>query len=65
MTAFSTEFAGRAMASNDLDLVHAAQNGDVSAFEQLVGDTIANSSELPNTSHAIGKIPRTWFRRAS
>jgi RNA polymerase sigma-70 factor (ECF subfamily) len=37
MTAFSTEFARRAVASNDLDLVHATQNGDVSAFEQLVG----------------------------
>jgi len=37
MTAFSTEFAGKAMVSNDLDLVHATQNGDVSAFEQLVG----------------------------
>jgi RNA polymerase sigma-70 factor, ECF subfamily len=37
MTADSTEFAGTAVASNDLDLVHAVQNGDVSAFEQLVG----------------------------
>jgi RNA polymerase sigma-70 factor, ECF subfamily len=37
MTAFSTEFARRAVASNDLDLVHATQNGDVSAFAQLVG----------------------------
>jgi RNA polymerase sigma-70 factor, ECF subfamily len=37
MTAYSTESVGRAVASNDLDLVHATQNGDVSAFEQLVG----------------------------
>jgi RNA polymerase sigma-70 factor, ECF subfamily len=37
MSADSTEFAGTAVASNDLDLVHAVQNGDVSAFEQLVG----------------------------
>src|ERR1700730_14790242 len=36
MTA-STECAGRALASDDLDLVQATQNGDVSAFEQLVG----------------------------
>jgi RNA polymerase sigma-70 factor (ECF subfamily) len=37
MTAFPMEFARCAVASNDLDLVHATQNGDVSAFEQLVG----------------------------
>jgi RNA polymerase sigma-70 factor (ECF subfamily) len=37
ITADSTEFARRAVASNDLDLVHATQNGDISAFEQLVG----------------------------
>jgi RNA polymerase sigma-70 factor, ECF subfamily len=37
MTDHSTEFAGRAVANNDLDLVHATQNGDTSAFEQLVG----------------------------
>jgi len=36
MTANLTQFAVRETASNDLDLVHAAQNGDVSAFEQLV-----------------------------
>src|SRR2546425_3281339 len=37
MTADLAQFAGRAVASDDLDLVHATQNGDVSAFEQLVG----------------------------
>jgi|HubBroStandDraft_3_1064219.scaffolds.fasta_scaffold115845_2 RNA polymerase sigma-70 factor (ECF subfamily) len=37
MTDFSTESPGRAVADNDLDLVHATQNGDMSAFEQLVG----------------------------
>jgi RNA polymerase sigma-70 factor (ECF subfamily) len=37
IAADSTEFAGGAVASKDLDLVHATQNGDVSAFEQLVG----------------------------
>ena len=37
MTADSAEFAGTAVASDDLDLVHAIQSGDVSAFEQLVG----------------------------
>ncbi|MGA7634957.1 MAG: sigma-70 family RNA polymerase sigma factor [Terriglobales bacterium] len=37
MTDYSTEFTGRAVANNDLDLVHATQNGDLSAFEQLVG----------------------------
>jgi RNA polymerase sigma-70 factor (ECF subfamily) len=36
-TADSTEFAGTAVASDDLDLVHAVQSGDVSAFDQLVG----------------------------
>jgi RNA polymerase sigma-70 factor, ECF subfamily len=36
MTADSVEFVGRALASDDLDLVHAIQSGDVSAFEQLV-----------------------------
>src|SRR5437667_12825722 len=37
MTAHLTQFAVRAVESDDLDLVHATQNGDVSAFEQLVG----------------------------
>jgi RNA polymerase sigma-70 factor (ECF subfamily) len=36
MTANSTEFAGTAEASGDLELVHATQNGDLSAFEQIV-----------------------------
>jgi RNA polymerase sigma-70 factor, ECF subfamily len=36
MTAHLAQFAVRAVASDDLDLVHATQNGDVSAFEQLV-----------------------------
>jgi DNA-directed RNA polymerase specialized sigma24 family protein len=36
-TADSAEFAGTAVASDDLKRVHATQNGDVSAFEQLVG----------------------------
>jgi RNA polymerase sigma-70 factor (ECF subfamily) len=36
MTADSVEFVGRAVASDDLDLVHAIQSGDVSAFDQLV-----------------------------
>jgi RNA polymerase sigma-70 factor (ECF subfamily) len=35
MTDDSTKFEGRA-AANDLDLVHATQNGDLSAFEQIV-----------------------------
>ncbi len=37
MTADLTEFGRTAVAGDDLDLVHATQNGDVSAFEQLVG----------------------------
>jgi hypothetical protein len=37
MTADSAQFAGRAAESDDLALVHATQNVDVSAFEQLVG----------------------------
>src|ERR1700685_4683696 len=36
MTVDSAEFAVTAVASDDLDLVHASQNGDVAAFEQLV-----------------------------
>jgi RNA polymerase sigma-70 factor (ECF subfamily) len=37
MTANSAGFAGTAVAGDDLDLVHATQNGEVSAFGQLVG----------------------------
>jgi RNA polymerase sigma-70 factor, ECF subfamily len=36
MTRDSAEFAVTAVASDDLDLVHASKNGDVAAFEQLV-----------------------------
>src|SRR5580700_8191454 len=36
MTAASAQFAVSAVAGNDIDLVHASKNGDVSAFEQLV-----------------------------
>lgn len=36
MTAELTQFAVKAVARDDLDLVHATQDGDVSAFEQLV-----------------------------
>jgi RNA polymerase sigma-70 factor (ECF subfamily) len=36
MTANSTQFAVREVASDDLDLVHACKKGDVTAFEQLV-----------------------------
>src|SRR6204780_5533931 len=36
MTIDSAEFAVTAVASDDLDLVHATKNGDVTAFEQLV-----------------------------
>jgi RNA polymerase sigma-70 factor, ECF subfamily len=36
MTADSAQLAVKAMASDDLDLVHASKNGDVAAFEQLV-----------------------------
>jgi RNA polymerase sigma-70 factor (ECF subfamily) len=32
----STQFAAKAGTNNDLELVHATKNGDVSAFEQLV-----------------------------
>ena len=37
MNADSAQFGTVAGASHDLDLVHAAKNGDVFAFEQLVG----------------------------
>ena len=36
MTSGSLQFAAKAGTSDDLDLVHATQNGDVSAFEELV-----------------------------
>jgi RNA polymerase sigma-70 factor (ECF subfamily) len=36
MTAASAQFAVSTVASDDLELVHASKNGDVSAFEQLV-----------------------------
>jgi RNA polymerase sigma-70 factor (ECF subfamily) len=36
MTADSTQLTAKAVASDDLDLVHASKNGDVAAFEQLV-----------------------------
>src|SRR6202161_3095931 len=36
MTVDSAEFAVTAVASDDLDLVHASKTGDVAAFEQLV-----------------------------
>jgi RNA polymerase sigma-70 factor (ECF subfamily) len=36
MTADSAQFAGKAGTRDDLDLVHATQDGDVSAFEELV-----------------------------
>jgi RNA polymerase sigma-70 factor, ECF subfamily len=36
MTADLAQFAGKAVTRDDLDLVHATQDGDVSAFEQLV-----------------------------
>jgi RNA polymerase sigma-70 factor, ECF subfamily len=36
MAAHSAQFEVRAVASDDLDLVHASKNGDVAAFEQLV-----------------------------
>src|SRR5712691_8186196 len=37
MTAALAQFAVSRDASDDLELVHASKNGDVSAFEQLVG----------------------------
>jgi len=36
MAAHSTQFEVKAVASDDLDLVHASKSGDVAAFEQLV-----------------------------
>ena len=36
MPADSGQIAVKAVASEDLELVHASQNGDVVAFEQLV-----------------------------
>jgi RNA polymerase sigma-70 factor (ECF subfamily) len=36
MATHAPQFDARAVASDDLDLVHACKNGDVAAFEQLV-----------------------------
>ena len=36
MTIDSAQFAVREVANDDLNLVHATKNGDVTAFEQLV-----------------------------
>src|SRR6202035_3772420 len=36
MAANSTQFEVRAVATDDLEFVHASKNGDVAAFEQLV-----------------------------
>ena len=36
MAAYAAQFEVRAVATADLDLVHASKNGDVAAFEQLV-----------------------------
>src|SRR5580700_10232004 len=36
MTVDSAEFTVTALASDDMDLVHASKNGDVAAFEELV-----------------------------
>jgi RNA polymerase sigma-70 factor, ECF subfamily len=36
MAAYAAQFAVRAVASDDLALVHASKSGDVAAFEQLV-----------------------------
>jgi len=36
MTPESAQFAAKTLADDDLELVHASKNGDVSAFEQLV-----------------------------
>jgi DNA-directed RNA polymerase specialized sigma24 family protein len=36
MTSDSAQFAVTVVASDDLDLVHASKNGDVTSFEQLV-----------------------------
>jgi hypothetical protein len=64
MTADSTEFAGTAVASDDLDLVHAIQSGDVSAFDQLVGLTGLMFREgwyvtQNRQAHPSGQIPVT------
>src|SRR5260370_32967520 len=36
MAAYAEQFEVRTAAADDLDLVHASKNGDISAFEQLV-----------------------------
>ena len=65
MPATSVQLGTLGTENNDLALVHASQNGDVSAFERLVEITTEGSSELPTTLHIIARIPRTWFRRPS
>ena len=63
MNADLAQFVGRAPVRDDLDLVHATQGGDVSAFDELV--TIANSCELRNTLRTIAKTRKTRSRRPS
>src|SRR6202451_4020491 len=46
MTVDSAEFAVTAVASDDLDLVHASKNGDIAAFEQLVKRYDRRSSDI-------------------
>jgi hypothetical protein len=55
MTANSAGFAGTAVAGDDLDLVHATQNGDVSAFGQLVG---RYDRKLLRIAHHVTHDPR-------
>jgi hypothetical protein len=57
--------AGKAILTDDLDLVHATQRGDVSAFEQLVARYDGKLLASLKTLRTIGKTPRTRSRRPS
>ena len=63
MSADSTQFALRQLASDDLDLVHASKEGDVAAFEQLVKRYDCDFSEFLKLSPAIGKTPKMRPRK--
>lgn len=64
MNANLPQVVGRAV-RDDLDLVHATQGGDVSAFEELVERYDRKLLVLRNTLRTIAKTRKTWSKRPS
>jgi hypothetical protein len=65
MAAHSVQFEVRAVASDDLDLVHASKNGDVAAFEQLVKKYDRKLLRIAQSVSITEKIRKTRFRKPS